>query len=99
MTGPIYKVFLVKPKEAWYQLSQDERKKLGEKLMALTKPAGLKPTLQCWSGWSSEQWPYFGVEEYPNLEAVQKVSQIHQDIDWYRYMDSITVLGTKTEFK
>ena len=42
-----------------------------------------------------ERWPFFGVEEFPDLEAVQRHEQILTDLNWARYIDSRTTLGTE----
>ena len=38
---------------------------------------------------------FLGVEEFPDLEAVQRHEQILTDLNWARYMDSRTTLGTE----
>ena len=38
---------------------------------------------------------FFGVEEFPDIEAVQKHTQMLEELGHFRYIDSITVLGTK----
>jgi hypothetical protein len=39
----------------------------------------------------------FGVEEFPDIEAVQKHAELLNEIDQYRYIEGISVLGTKWE--
>jgi hypothetical protein len=34
------------------------------------------------------------VEEYPNIEAVQEHSSLLNEMEWLRYVDSETLLGT-----
>jgi hypothetical protein len=57
--------------------------------------AGGKELILCSAAWSNERWPFFGVEEFPDLEAVQRHEQILTDLNWARYMDSRTTLGTE----
>ena len=95
MAGPIYKLFLVKPKEAWYQLSEEERSSLRAKVREAGEKVGGKAVVMCASGWSNEQWMGFGVEKFPDIEAVQKLSALHDEIDWLRYVESFTILGTE----
>jgi hypothetical protein len=51
----------------------------------------------CNSVWASEQTQFWGVEEFPDIEAVQKLAQLQAELNWYRYVDSKTILGTKWE--
>ena len=49
----------------------------------------------CSAAWSNERWPFFGVEEFPDVEAVQRHEQILTDLNWARYIESRTTLGTE----
>jgi hypothetical protein len=95
MSEPIHVLFLGKATEAWYQLSQEEQESLMAKVGPSPEKAGGKNILGCNSSWSSEQWQFFGVHEFPNIEAVQKHSELLNELNWRRYVDSMTVLGTK----
>ena len=50
--------------------------------------------ITCDSTWSSEKWWFWGVEEYPSIEAVQEYAKVLVEIGWLRYIDSETLLGT-----
>ncbi len=95
MAQPIYKTYIGKPREAWYQLSKAEQEQLFAKIEAARTKFGVKEIINCDSSWSSDQWLFFGVEEYPNIEAVQQYHAALNEINWFRYIDGITVLGTK----
>jgi hypothetical protein len=49
----------------------------------------------CSAAWANERWPFFGVEEFPDLEAVPGHEQILTDLNWARYIESRTTLGTE----
>lgn len=95
MAKPIYKLFMFRNIEAYYQLSQDERNELLGKLDAAFKKVGGKRLLFCDSSWSSEQWPIFGVEQFPDIEAVQQYSEALNELNLSRYLESMSVLGTE----
>jgi hypothetical protein len=97
MAQPVYKLFLAKPAEAWHQLSEEEQADLMAKVHASLENAGGKAVLSCDSSWSSEQWPFFGVEEFPDIEGVQKHAQELNELNWFRYGETLTILGTKWE--
>jgi hypothetical protein len=95
MAGPIYKLFLFRNTEAYYQLPEEERNTALAKLDAAFQKVGGKRLIMCDSSWSSEQWPVFGVEEFPNIEAVQEYAVALQELNLARYLESMTVLGTE----
>ncbi len=97
MAGPVYKLFVLKFKQPWYQLSQEEQQALFAKGDAAFKEVGGKSIITCDASWSSEQWPGFGVEEFPDIEALQTYSRRLQELNWFRYFESETMLGTKWE--
>ncbi len=97
MAQPIYKFFQVRWTEAWYQLSQGEQKQLMTKVEEALAQVGGKNVVLCFSGWSNERWIAFGVEEFPDMEAVHKHSQLLNELNWFRYLESRTTLGTAYE--
>ena len=97
MAQPVYRLFLLRPTDAWYQLSEDERTTLLGKVGEALAQVGGKTVLMCESQWSSEQWPFFGVEEFPDVAALQHLAELHNQIGWPRYGESMTVVGTRFE--
>jgi hypothetical protein len=49
----------------------------------------------CDASWASEQWSLWRVEVFPDLAAVQRYSQLLQELNVSRYLESITLLGTE----
>src|SRR5690242_16762779 len=97
MAQPIYKVYMARPTEAWYQLSEEERGGLLRKLLEAFERVGGKEVVRCDSAWASEQWPFFGLEEYPDIAAEQAHSRFLQELGWHRYLEGMTLLGTRAE--
>lgn len=96
MATPVYKLFMNKPKPSWYHLSKDEQEKILAKSEALLKQVGARRLAMCNSGWSNETWAYFGLEEFPDVEAVQKHSQLQAEINLpFQFAESFSILGTK----
>ncbi len=94
MAGAVHKAFRVSFAEAWYQLSEEEHKALLAKVNAALETVGGKSVVFCDSGWSSEEWQFFGVEVFPSIEAAQKHAELLAAINWHRYIKSSTLLGT-----
>lgn len=83
-------------KEAGYQVSKEEQNRMvAESRQLLGKVVG-KTLLSCDSAWSTEQWMWFGVEEFPDIEAVQEHTKLLLERDWFRYLESFSILGTET---
>ncbi|UCG00060.1 MAG: hypothetical protein JSV89_11085 [Spirochaetaceae bacterium] len=94
----IYKLFLMKPKDAWYRLSKEEQRKLVKKDTELSekrmRELGGRNVLICDCFWSTEDWLLFGVEEYPDIESVQKSTAWFRKSGWFKYFESRIILGT-----
>ena len=95
MPQPIYKLFMAKPSQAGYSVALEEQQKVFAQVEEALKKVGGKQIVACDSGWASEQWTFWGVEEYPDIEAVQKYTEMLNELNWFQYVDSFTVLGTK----
>jgi hypothetical protein len=91
----IYKLWQGRFTEAWYQLSQEEQQRMLAQVQQALDTAGGKELVICSAAWSDERWPYFGVEEFPDLGAVERHSQGLMELNWARFMDSRTTLGTQ----
>jgi hypothetical protein len=91
----IYKMFMAKPTEAWYQLSKEAQDELAGKVNAALTKVGAKRIVACDSSWASEEWTGFGVEEFPSLEALQAHTKLLMELNWPRYLVSVTLLGTE----
>ena len=97
MAQPIYKLFQFRNTEAYYELSQDERNELLGKLDAALQKVGGKRIVICNCSWSSEEWPVFGVEQFPDIEAVQQYAQALAELNLPRYVVSTSILGTELQ--
>jgi len=97
MAKPIYKLFMMKFTEAWYQLSDDEQNRLFAKQQEGMANAGVKNIIGAESAWSSEECQFFGVHEYPDFEALENHNNALIDMQWFRYVDSKVILGKEWE--
>ena len=94
MAQPIYKVFMARYTEAWHQRSKEEQDDLFAKNMKAFERLGGKFVLVCDSLWASDQWHFWGVAEFPDLESIQKYTEAMVELNWFRYVEGISVLGT-----
>lgn len=91
----IYKLWRGRFTEAWYTLPQDEQQQLMGKVVGALEQVGAKELVACLSAWSNERWQAFGVEEFEDLDTLQRHEQILLDLAWARYFESETTLGTE----
>jgi hypothetical protein len=95
MAQPIYKLFLGNRTEAWHKLPAEEQHALLAKVNDALEQVGGKRVVSCDPSWSTEQWHFWGVEEFPDIQAVMKHTKLLADLKWDRYVETMTVLGTK----
>jgi hypothetical protein len=95
MAEKVYKLFIGHAKEAWYQLSDEEKKAKFDAVEAAMAECGGKRVIACRSRWSDELNGSFGIEEYPDIEAVQKYALMLEKLEWFRYVESKSYLGTE----
>jgi hypothetical protein len=95
MAQPVYKLWQGRFTEAWHQLPQEEQRRMLNQVTEALNTAGGKELVVCSAAWSNERWPFFGVEEFPDLDALQRHEQILTDLNWARYIESRTTLGTE----
>ena len=93
--APIYKLWMAKPTEAYWQLPEQERNAMAAKVADALKQVGGKTIIMCTPMWSAEQWALFGVEEFPSIDAVQRHSELLFAFEWSRYMEGVSMLGTQ----
>ena len=95
MPKPIIKVSLVRLLEAWYALSPDEQKAFMAKSTANLAAVGGKRISWCDASWSNGEWQFFAVEQFPDMEAVQKHRELQNSIHLSRYTHQMFLLGTE----
>lgn len=95
MAAPIYKVWFMKYKEPWFKLTTEEQEKLMAKNVESMKQVGAESIVMCIGVWASEEWLGWGVEKYPDLDALQNHTMNLFNLNWFEYIDSKTYLGSE----
>jgi hypothetical protein len=94
MAEQIGKIWIVRQlREASYALSADERAAKVAQADALRNECArvLVDANALWSGYGVAS---FGAELYPDIEALQHHTASLEKMDWFRYVDSETFVGT-----
>ena len=92
MTQPIYKVYMGKWTEKMLNLPPDEQQTISAKMSAFRKEVGCEVVVFC-SIPGGEPWTFWGVEKYPDVEAVHKYDMLMYQIRWALYIESVSYLG------
>lgn len=90
-------VFFNKPTEAFFGLSEEEKQEYTDRLTKKGEELGRRDIVFCDCRWSNEEWMWFGVCEWPDLEALQEWTKFIEEQDHFKYIESKTCLGTRTE--
>ena len=97
MSNPIQMLYLIKRKEAWYALSDEERQKVSAETIGATERAGGRRRLLCDATWSATDPEFFELTEFPSLEAVHQRIAYYDEARIFRYYEISTVLGVEME--
>ncbi|RIK44570.1 MAG: hypothetical protein DCC55_02050 [Chloroflexi bacterium] len=97
MAQKIYKLCLIRGyTEAYYQLTEAEKKQLWERVGSAIDKAGAKmatPYYNC--RWSNDQYLIFFTMEYPNIEAAMIDTAGVEEAQLFRYLVTETILGVE----
>ena len=70
---------------AFYKLSEEEKKEFMFKDRVKLDELGGKIVMICDCRWSNEEWQFFGVEEWPAVEALEKYAKfLVEELGAYR---------------
>ena len=95
MSPSIHVLYLIKRKEAWYQLSNEDKNTLTQETLAATIRAGGKRLSICDATWSSGDCEFFELTKFPNFAAVQRRIDFYEQANIFRYYDISTILGSE----
>ncbi len=94
-TLPIYKLWLARLTQAAYAYSAEQQQAKMEQSQAYMKEVGGKVIAYC-TCFSDERYQYFGIERYPNLEAVQEYNRCLREMDWFNLIEAEVLLGVRS---
>ena len=96
---PIIRLMFARIKEAFYKLSEEEKKEFMLKDRKNLEELGCKVLMMIDCRWSNEEWNFIGVEEWPTLEVLEKRAKFeYEELEKYKYIESKTYLGTRESF-
>ncbi len=95
MAGKIYNLFLIRRMtERWLRLAPDDQQALLSKIDESLTATGGRRVVACDAYWCDEAYRGFGVEEFPDFDAWRRYADMREQLDWYSYVDTWSLLGT-----
>ena len=96
---PIIRMLFAKIKEAFYELSEEEKLEFMLKDRKNLEELGCNVIMMIDCRWSNEEWNYVGIEEWPTIESLEKRAKFeNEELEKFRYIESKTYLGTFESF-
>jgi hypothetical protein len=93
----VINLFMGRMKESWYELPEEEQSQMMEKVGASLDEVGAKRIVIANCEWSRSDYQFFGVQEYPSIEALRKHMEAQRAMGFSSYVESTRVVGTSWE--
>jgi hypothetical protein len=97
MSGLVYKQYKSHTfTDVWGKLSQKEQEALLAKLDDALRQAGGKRiiVIDCDAAYGLKEWQTFGIEVFLDEEAMQRHTQLLDDLDWSSMVETECVIGS-----
>jgi len=92
---PIIRIMFTKIKPAFFELSEEEQQEFMRKDREKMEELGYKLHFMLDCSWSTEEWQFIGIEEWPDMEAIKKIEKFHEEeLEVSKYGEYKTYLGT-----
>ena len=96
---PIIRLYFAKMKEAFRELSDEEKLAFMRKDRENLDNLGMKAVTMIDCSWSNNEWDYIGVEQWPSMEAIEEREIFENEVlKVSNYVESKTLLGTPESF-
>ena len=75
----IIRLVFAKIKPAYHKLSKEEQQEFMRKDREKMESLGYKLRFMLDCSWSTEEWQFIGIEEWPNMEAIKKIEKFYKE--------------------
>ncbi len=94
----IFRVMLAKIKPAYFELSEEEQQEFMRRDKEKLEDLGYKLHFQLDCSGFNEEWHGIGVEEWPSMEAIEKLEKFYEEeLKLSKYVEYKAYLGTPVE--
>ena len=91
----IIRLVFAKIKPAYHKLSEEEQQEFMRKDREKMESLGYKLHFMLDCSWSTEEWQFIGIEEWPNMEAIKKIEKFYkEELEASKYAETKTYLCT-----
>lgn len=98
-SGPVVRLFFAKIKQAFNDLSEEDKMAFMRKDRENIDALGMKVVSMIDCSWSTDEWDYIGVEQWDDMKTIQKREKFEQDeLNISKYVEYKTYLGTPESF-
>ena len=96
---PVIRIYFAKMKDAFGALTDREKMDFMRRDRENLDSLGMKAVTMIDCSWSTGEWDYIGVEQWPSMDAIEKRKTFEQEeLEVSRYVESKTILGTPESF-
>lgn len=96
---PIARLFFAKIKPAFINLSDEEKMTFMNKDRKNLDELGMTAISMIDCSWSTDEWDYIGVEQWPDNESIQKREKFeNEELELAKYVEHKIYLGTPESF-
>jgi hypothetical protein len=91
----IIRIMFVKLKKEYFELSEEEQQEFMRKDRERMEELGYKLHFMLDCSWSSNEWQFIRIEEWPSMESIEKIFNFHEEeLKASKYGEYKTYLGT-----
>ena len=90
-------LFMTRAKDSWWELSEEEKNALGEKVSESFQKVGGKPVISASCEWSNPKYQMFGVQEFPSIAALRQHFDDQRELGFTKHLEGEYVVGTPWE--
>lgn len=93
MDTPLYKLYIYKRTPQFFLTPAADVRAIRARMAERQAALGIRDLFNAEMAWSNEKYEYFGVEFYPNLEAVQNYTRCMMECGYYQFVQGESYLG------
>ena len=90
-------LYLASLNESWYELSEQEQDAMLADVNESLDAVGGRRIVSARCEWSTPDFQFFGVEEYPGIGALREHMERQREIGFTDYLEETYVVGTPGE--
>jgi hypothetical protein len=91
----IIRLMFAKIKPAFHELSEEEQQEFMRKDREKMEALGYKLHFMLDCSWSTDEWEFIGIEEWPSMEAIKEIEEFHEkELGTSKYAEYKTYLST-----